>query len=426
MPRKRVTSPTIQHLKTDKVQEDFWDTITPGFGVRVTKGGRKTFVVMTRVLEGGQWKKRRYTIGQYKEAVASDAEGLDLKTARDRAKAVIAAAGDGQDPQEVLHPTPRDEKVERSADCFANMCDEFLKRYRTRQRTKPRPRTIVEMRRCISGKRFKDWEYKPITDITKQDVRNVLDSILDEGHDAHANKTLTVLKMLFNWAYDHDKITDVPTDRIKPPGAVTPRERTLTMPELVAVWNATHRERGIDIHIHGDIVRILMLTGQRRNEVAGMQWSEIDFDRRTWEFSRDRTKNKQPHVVPLSSAVLSILRRQLEDQKELGLESAYVFTTTGETPFSGWSRSKQRLDQRCGVTDWRLHDLRRTVVTGMNDDLGIWPHVVEAVVNHVTGAAKRGVAGVYNRAEYLKERRRALERWARHLLNQVAAARREA
>nr|HPR07744.1 site-specific integrase [Denitromonas sp.] len=319
-----------------------------------------------------------------------------------------------------------DEKVERSADCFANMRDEFLKRYRTRQRTKPRPRTIVEMRRCISGKRFKDWEYKPITDITKQDVRNVLDSILDEGHDAHANKTLTVLKMLFNWAYDHDKITDVPTDRIKPPGAVTPRERTLTMPELVAVWNATYRDRGIDIHIHGDIVRILMLTGQRRNEVAGMQWSEIDFDRRTWELSRDRTKNKQPHIVPLSSAVLSILRRQLEDQKELGLESAHVFTTTGDTPFSGWSRSKQRLDQRCGVTDWRLHDLRRTVVTGMNDDLGIWPHVVEAVVNHVTGAAKRGVAGVYNRAEYLKERRRALERWARHLLKQVAAARRAA
>ena len=172
-------------------------------------------------------------------------------------------------------------RIERSADCFANMRGEFLKRYRTRQRTKPRPLTIVEMRRCISGKRFKDWEYKPITDITTQDVRNVLDSILDEGHDAHDNKTLTVLKMLFNWAYDPDKITDVPTDRLKPPGTVTPRERTLATPELVAVWNATYRERGIDSHIHGDIVRILMLTGQRRNEVAGMQWSEVDFDRRT-------------------------------------------------------------------------------------------------------------------------------------------------
>ena len=426
MSSKRVTAPTIEHLKTDKVQEDFWDTMTPGFGVRVTKAGRKTFVVMTRVLIAGQWKKRRYSIGRYKEGVDPDDDGLDLKTARARAKAVIAAASDGRDPQEVLHPTPRDEKVERSTNCFANVRAEFLKRYRTRQRTKPRPRTLQEMRSCISGKRFKDWDDKPITDITKQDVRDVLDSILDEGHDAHANKTLTILKMLFNWAYDHDKITDVPTDRIKPPGAVTPRERTLSISELVAVWNATFGDGGIDSHIHGDIVRTLMLTGQRRNEVAAMQWSEIDFDRRTWELPRDRTKNKQPHIVPLASAVLSILRRQQKEQKELGLESEYVFTTTGETPFSGWSRSKQRLDQRCGVADWRLHDLRRTGVTGMNDDLGVWPHVVEAVVNHVTGAAKRGVAGVYNRAEYLKERRRALERWARHLLKQVAEVRRAA
>ena len=426
MPSKRITVPTVEYLKTDKVQEDFWDTLTPGFGVRVTKGGRKTFVVMTRVLVAGQWKKRRYTIGRYDEGVDPDDQGLDLKTARERAKAVIAAAGDGRDPKEVLRPTPRDEKVERSANCFANVREDFLKRYRTRQKTKPRPRTIEEMRRCISGKRFKNWNDKPVTAITKRDVRNLLDAIMDEGHDAHANKTLTVLKMLFNWAYDHEKISDIPTERMKPPGAVTPRERTLTSPEMVTIWNATYGDEATDSHIHGDIVRILMLTGQRRNEVAGMQWSEIDFDRRTWELPRDRTKNKQPHIVPLSSAVLSILRRQLKEQKELGLESAYVFTTTGETPFSGWSRSKKRLDQRCGVTDWRLHDLRRTVVTGMNDDLGIWPHVVEAVVNHVTGAAKRGVAGVYNRAEYLKERRRALERWARHLLKQVAEARRAA
>ena len=107
MPSKRITVPTVEYLKTDKVQEDFWDTLTPGFGVRVTKGGRKTFVVMTRVLVAGQWKKRRYTIGRYAEGVDHEDQGLDLKTARDRAKAVIAAAGDGRDPTPVgrtLHP----------------------------------------------------------------------------------------------------------------------------------------------------------------------------------------------------------------------------------------------------------------------------------------------------------------------------------
>ena len=218
---------------------------TPSPGVRrsrVTRGGRKTFVVMTRVLEGGQWKNAATRSGNTKEAVASDAEGLDLKTARDRAEGRSSPPPETDKTRRRCCTYPRREGRGDPPTFFANMRDEFLKRYRTRQRTKPRPRTIVEMRRCISGKRFRTGNTNPSPTSPSKMSRNVLDSILDEGHDAHANKTLTVLKMLFNWAYDHDKITDVPTDRIKPPGAVTPPERTLTMPELVAVWNATYRD----------------------------------------------------------------------------------------------------------------------------------------------------------------------------------------
>jgi integrase len=425
VPSKRLTAPSVDHLRTTKPQEDYWDTITPGFGVRVTKGGTRTFMVMVRTLERGQWKKRRIKIGRVGDTLPDNPEKvLDLAEARRRAKEVIAAATDGQDPKAKLETPPDVQRVERSADCFANVRDEFLRRYRTKQKTKPRPRTLEEMRRCISGDRFETWDDRPIADITKQDVRELLDGIIDEGHDAHANKTLTVLKMLFNWAYDHDKVRDVPTDRIKPPGAEASRERTLASTELATIWNAARGKGGPAGNVYGDIVRVLMLTGQRRNEVAQMQWSEIDFDRRVWEMPGSRTKNKRPHLVPLSSPVLAILRRQQKEQATLPEATTWVFTTNGETPFSGWSRSKQRLDHRAKVDDWRLHDLRRTMVTDMNEKLQVLPHVVEAIVNHVTGAAKQGAAGVYNRALYIDHRRRALERWGRLVLKAVAEARR--
>lgn len=175
--------------------------------------------------------------------------------------------------------------------------------------------------------------------------------------------------------------------------------------------------------VYGDIVRILMLTGQRRNQVGQMQGSEIDFDRRLWSLPAARAKNALPHLVPLSSSVLDIVTRQQAERVELEQPCPWVFTSNGETPFSGWSQSKRRLDERCGVADWRIHDLRRTLVTGMNEELRISPHVVESVVNHVSGAARQGAAGVYNRALYLDERRRALQRWSRYVLQQVAKAR---
>ena len=428
MPSKRLTAPTIGYLKTDKPQEDFWDTVTPGFGIRVTRGGTQTFIVMTRALERGKWVKRRLKIGRVGDPL--DAEGkqvLDLAEARRRARATIAAAGDGRNPATQLETPPDVQRVERSADCFANVRDAFLKQYRTRQKRKPKPRTLEEMTRVLSGARFEDWEGRPITEITKQDVRDLLSGIIAEGHDARANKTLVVLRQVLNWAYDHDKINTVPTDRIKPPGAEVSRDRVLSASESVAIWNACYGSGkgygGRDSQVYGDIVRVLMLTGQRRSEVAQMQWSEIDFDRRLWSLPAARSKNALPHFVPLSSPVLVILRRQQAQRVELDKPCPWVFTSNGKTPFSGWSQSKHRLDARCGVVDWRIHDLRRTLVTGMNEDLRIAPHVVESVVNHVSGAARQGAAGVYNRALYLDERRRALQRWARYVLQQVAKAR---
>ena len=191
------------------------------------------------------------------------------------------------------------------------------------------------------------------------------------------------------------------------------RDRVLADVELHYLLRALDHEKSL----FGPLIRLLLLTGQRRGEVAGMLWSELqDFngDCPLWEIPGHRNKNKHAHLVPVSPTVC----RLLSDLPHVG---DLVFTTTGDTPMSGFGKVKARLDARIDtlrnidslqpMAPWTLHDLRRTMVTVMNEKLGISPHVVEAVVNHMSGQAKAGVAGVYNRALYLKDRRQALRSW---------------
>lgn len=395
MPSKRLTAPTIGYLKTDKPQEDFWDTVTPGFGIRVTRGGTQTFMVMTRALERGKWVKRRIKIGRVGDALDADGKRvLDLTEARKRARSIIAAAGEGRNPSSELETPPDVQRVARSADCFANVRDTFLKQYRTRQKKKPKPRTLEEMTGVLSGVRFKDWERRPITEITKQDVRDLLSTIIADGHDARANKTLVVLRQVFNWAYDHDKIETVPTDRIKPPGA----EFARSGPEYVGVGQ--HLGHLLRQRQGARRARFPCVRRHRARTYAHRAASKRGFtDAVVGNRPRPAAvvlacgavQNALPHFVPLSSPVLAVLRRQQAQRVELEEPCPWVFTSNGETPFSGWSQSKRRLDERCGVNDWRIHDLRRTLVTGMNEELRISPHVVESVVNHVSGAARQGL-----------------------------------
>ena len=146
-----------------------------------------------------------------------------------------------------------------------------------------------------------------------------------------------------------------------------------------------------------------------------MTWSEVDGV--IWNLPAARTKNSRPHIVPLSTTAREIL----DDLPRID-GSDFLFTSTGKTPVSGWGAAKERLDTIAGVEGWTLHDMRRTFVTGMNEDLAIEPHVVEACLNHLSGSAKAGVAGVYNRALYLPQRKIALENWAQHIAKIVGGA----
>jgi integrase len=235
---------------------------------------------------------------------------------------------------------------------------------------------------------------------------------------------LAYLRKFFGWCAERDIIGTVPTDRIRSPHPEVKRDRVLTEEELRYVVRAVDCEQSI----FRPLIRILLLTGQRRAEVAGMLWSELrdlECDKAWWEIPGQRTKNKHTHLVPLSRTVRDLLL-------QLPRVGDFIFTTTGETPVSGFGKMKARLDARIysmrqsdglgQLPPWTLHDLRRTLVTVMNEKLGIAPHVVEAVVNHASGSAKAGVAGVYNRALYLEDRRRALNAWESWLTSQVGVS----
>ena len=259
----------------------------------------------------------------------------------------------------------------------------------------------------------------------KSDIHDLLDEIVDRGAPIVANRTLAVFRRLCNWAVERGIIDTSPCDKIKAPAAEESRDRVLTDDEVRLAWGAFERVGWP----FGQIAQLLLLTGARRDEVASARWNEIDLNASTWTIAKERSKNGIAHEIPLSEAATNILRSlpRIGDKRD-----ALIFSTTGRTPVSGFSRAKEAVDTEIlvalkeravesGLTPedvlaperWTLHDLRRTAASGMAG-LGIAPHVVEAVLNHRSGTIK-GVAAVYNRYTYAAEKRQALDAWARRL-----------
>ena len=211
---------------------------------------------------------------------------------------------------------------------------------------------------------------------------------------------------MFGWLKEKRRLKFNPMIALTSPSAPKARDHVLTNPEIVKLW-AVCDAQGFPF---GPLLKLLALTGCRREEVAGMRRTELSEDLATWTIPGQRTKNHLVHVVPLPPMARNIIR-SIDQHGDL------VFTTNGRTSVSGFSKMKKRLDAKLKFAPWIIHDLRRTAATGMAD-IGIPPHIVEACLNHVSGA-KAGVAGTYNRAQYLLEKKAALERWADHIAAQI-------
>lgn len=362
---------------------EVFDAKIPGFAVRVSPTGTKTFVLFYRQ----QGKQRRLTLGRYPV--------LSLAEARREAYAALNKVTQGIDPQ-------RGKDERRKSYRFDEAVETFLDMHCQRRN---RDNTIAQAANTLRQHYATKWEHRDVREIKRADVLKVLDRLMQERKPAAANRSLAVIRKFFNWCAERGLIDDNPCSGLKTPASQKSRDRVLEEQELRVVWRAA-AEIGYPF---GAIVQLLILTGQRRNEVAAMRWSEIDLDGATWSLPADRTKNDRPHVVPLSSAALQLLA---------GLPNfgeGFVFPAQGNCgrPFSGFSKSKHRLEIRSETSDWTLHDLRRTVATGMAK-LGVAPHVVERILNHTTGTLG-GVAGVYNRFGYLPEMRAALDQWAAYV-----------
>lgn len=376
---KRLTPKSIDALlpATGKRYE-VRDASLIGFYLRVASTGKKVFYVSKRI----DGKMRRIKIGQYPVVSLRDAREQARTILRDIELGCYVEAGSLE--EENIIPT------------FAEVVPQFIELY-----AKPRNRDWRGTERILT--KFSSFNAKPINEIKRSDVHRVLDTIIAGGTPTRANRALAAFKKFMNWCVDRGIIETSPVAALRPPAKEVARERVLTADELVACWNGAADE-GFPF---AQFTQVLILTGQRRGEVAGMCWSELDMEKATWTIPAKRAKNANSHVVPLAPLAISILK-----SVPRFLNSDLVFTTTGDTPISGFGRLKQRLDIAVGIDteDWRLHDIRRTVATNMAM-MGIQPHIIEAVLNHKSGIVS-GVAAVYNRHAYNDEKRVALERWA--------------
>jgi integrase len=378
MARKPLTQQAVNKIRPDPSKTIEWpDHLYPQLRLIVQPTGARSFAVRARIAG----KTAKLTLKQV---------GLDLAKARAATRDLLAEIAEGNDP--------RIAKRHAKAATLGGVAELYLKDTADQVRQKTRIERERHLRR--------DWaplHVRPIAEIRKGETAARLLEIKDEHGAIAANRSRTTLHNLFEWAIDQDLVeANVVASTRRPLRKEPRRDRVLDEDERRAIWKATTSGGAYDA-----IVRLALILGQRKGEIGGMRWSEVDFDRALWLLPPERTKNGLPHLVPLPRQALEILQAQPHSGQ-------YVFGQRGGAPFSGWSRCKRQLDKRCGVADWTIHDLRRSAVTGMND-LGIAPHVVEAVINHISGEAKRGVAGTYNRAQYLPERTRALQCWADHL-----------
>jgi integrase len=384
MPTTKITKRIVDGAKADPTRDTFiWDSDIPGFGLKITRGGAKVYLLQYR-MGGRGTPTRRYTIGRHGAPWTPE-------EARNEAVRLLGLVRDGVDPMAQKRASATAPTMTTVADVIA----EFLERHASKNRS------VNEVRRSLQRDVVPAWGDRPITDITRRDIIALLDGIAGRA-PVQANRVFSMLRKLFNWCVDRDILPTSPCVRVKPPGQETDRDRTLSDDELKRVWRAA------DLlgWPFGPATKLLILTAQRRDEIAMVRWNEINLEGALWTIPAEKSKNGQAHEVPLSPAALDILN-SLPHMGEL------VFTTTGTTPISGFSKAKVRLDKLSEVTDWRLHDLRRTATTGMAK-MGIAPHVVDRILNHTAGTI-RGVAAVYNRHAYLDERRVALDAWARRV-----------
>ena len=388
MPTIKLTKRVIDDLTKANIDKFYWDTDITGLAVKVTPKGKKTFLVQYR--PGGRGTPtRKITIGPYGD--------VTLHKAKSEARKILGLRAEGRDPA-----LERQLAKQRSiSNKFSDIARQFIEMHASQNRT------VDETTRILKRDVLPKWGKRSIHDIGKRDVNDLLDAVVARGSHTMANRLLAALRKLFNWCVSRGYISASPCSGIDAPSKEKARDRVLTDDELLTIYKTAQQMGGA----FGSIIEMLILTSQRRNEVSEMIWNEVDLDNSLWTIPGSRTKNEKPHFVHLSSLSCSVI-------SNITPTGDFIFTSNGRSPFSGFSKSKKRLDDLSGVINWRLHDIRRTVVSGMAR-LGIAPHIADKILIHQSGTIS-GVAAVYQQHEFLDERKTALDAWSNHVQSLVS------
>jgi integrase len=389
----KLDTKTIASLElAGRAEEIVWDHDLPGFGIRLRRNGgdtRRTFVVQYRI--SGR-RTRRVTLGAAAKFTPTEA--------RAAARKILARVALGADPQ-----GEKQNKRETAAQTFKAAADAYL----VAKEKDLRPASFKVARLYLTGSYFKPLHSHPITTIRRSDIATCIRTIINSRSASTAAAARRHASALFTWAIAEGLLGDQahPVEGSTRPEGSAARDHVLTDAELVAIWNACGNDD------HGRIVRLLILLGSRRQEIGGMRWSELNLEIGTWTLPRERSKNNHPHTITLPTPALDIIRSASRSSRD------HLFGIHASNGFMGWSDAKRKLNRRLAdtVKPWHLHDIRRSLATGMAD-IGIEPHIIEACLNHFSGH-RRGVAGIYNRSSYERAVTAALARWSEHVLAMV-------
>lgn len=421
--RDKISKRTIDAAEPGERDYFIWDTGLTGFGLKVTPKGRKVFVYQYRMPAPGQTASvlaKRYTIGKFGTLAPDQARKIAERLAGMVASGIDPIENDRaeHDAAKAAKAAAEEQKRLASVLAFDRYADAWLAHYEHEKGR--RPSSIRQAKLVVENHLKPVLGSKAMPHIGRADLKAVLANI-DAKKRGMRRAVHVYASILFGWAVRQGDIEANPLASMEKPPAPASRDRVLTDAEVKLIWQAAP-----ELAAPFDaFVRLLLLTAQRRSEVAGMEWSELDRAAATWTIPAKRAKNKAAHIVPLSAAVmveldalaLEALGGKWPDDGPAWPTTGLVLSTTGKTPISGISKAKAKLDSEmakanggAAIPAWRLHDLRRTAATGFQC-LGVRYEVTEAILNHVSGA-RGGVAGIYQRHDWQSEKRAALEAWA--------------
>ena len=383
MPRRRLTATTLARLAAPRAAGsiDYFDIGHAALCLRVSRRV-KAWCVFAR----HNGRLRRVLLGYFPT--------MGLAEARRAAEALVTAFRTGRDP------------TEREKNTVAAVAKLWLNRVQSKNRT----RASVE--RLIQREIVAKIGQKPIASVRKFDLIELVELVADRGAEAQARKLAVYAHGLFEFALARESIQVNPAHRLKLPGRVVARDRVLAADELRLVWAATHDPA---LGLYGQAVRVLLLTGARRSEISSLAWSELDLTEKLIRLPATRSKSGIERIIPLSAAARAEI-----DALPL-TPSPYVFPNASGAPIARWSAVKARIDAASGVSNWRLHDLRRTCATNLQR-LGVKLEVIETVLGHTTGS-RSGVVGTYQRHAFADEARHAINAWSaevHRIVNNIA------